>query len=199
MAGVVNFVLNKNFNGFKANIQASETLQGLNPNQNLEADWGTDVLGGRGHVILAATAAFKPQPVPVADLGWYKHDQGPAYWVANPAFTATNGQTVYIKASNVGNAQATQGGLITASPAVAATGTPANALRGIQFVGSDAIPTAVNFGNLTSGALSNGGSLGYLDGEDAEENISVPTNRFTGFAYGSYKITDTILASLQLN
>ena len=59
---------------------------------------------------------------------------------------------------------ATTGGIITSSPAVTAANSPsgvataANALRGIEFVGAG-IPQLVNFGNVTLGALSNGGSL----------------------------------------
>jgi outer membrane cobalamin receptor len=197
VAGVVNFVLNKNFTGFKANIQAGETVGGLDPSQTVEADWGADILGGRGHVILAGTWSQSPEPVPLADLRWFQKRQGAAYWVANPAFTPGNGQTNFIEAQNVGLAEGTVGGLIVASPK--GTGAAANALRGIQFLGSDASPKAVNFGNLTAGALSNGGSLGYQDGEDNLENLGPPSTRYIGFAFGRYKLTDTIQASLQLN
>ena len=197
VAGVVNFVLNKNFNGFKAKVQVGETVGGLDPNENIEVDWGNDIFGGRGHLILAGTWSQSPQPVPLADLRWYQKRQGAAYWVANPAYVAGNGQTNFIEAQNVGLAEATVGGLIVASPK--GTGAAANALRGIQFLGSAAAPTQVNFGNITAGATSNGGSLGYQDGEDNLENLGPPTTRYTAFAFGRYKITDTIQASLQLN
>ncbi|HVV70497.1 MAG TPA: TonB-dependent receptor, partial [Verrucomicrobiae bacterium] len=178
-------------------VQVGATVGGLNPNQAVEADWGADIFGGRGHLILAGTWSQAPQPVPLADLRWYQKRQGAAYWVANPAYAPGNGQTNFIEATNVGLASATVGGLIVASPK--GTNAPANALRGIQFVGSGAAPTPVNFGNITAGALSNGGSLGYQDGEDNLENLAPPTTRYTAFAFVRYKLTDTIQASLQLN
>jgi iron complex outermembrane receptor protein len=200
VAGVVNFVLNKNFDGFKASVEGSDTYNASYGTVKAQAAWGGDILGGRGHIVLAADVSMSPQVVDETHENWYKS----AYYVSNPAFVAGNGQPALIIANDVGLANATQGGIITASPLTAAnaaagtTGAAANALRGIEFVGAG-IPQLVNFGNVTLGSISNGGSLTELDGEQQFTIIGIPQNRYTFFGFGRYKITDTIQASLQLN
>jgi iron complex outermembrane recepter protein len=194
VAGVVNFVLNKNFDGLKANLQFGDTSGGLAPSYSGQVDWGGDIDGGRGHVIFAASANVSPNPVPLVDENWYRG----AYLVSNPTYAAGNGQSQFIVANNVGLAAATEGGLIISSPAVAGTNTPANALRGIQFTGQGVAQT-VNFGNVTLGALSNGGSLTDRDTESGFQLVGIPSYIYTAFAYGRYKLTSTIQASMQLN
>ena len=115
--------------------------------------------------------------------------------VNNPAYAPGNGQPQFVHADNVGLSQATQGGLITASPANA-SGANANALRGIQFVGPSGTPAPFNFGNI-SGVYSNGGSAEGSEGD--VDHLAIPFRAFTFFGYGSYKLTNSISASLELN
>ena len=192
VAGVVNFVLNKNFTGFKASVEASDTYNNNYRGIKGQAAWGDDILGGRGHLVLAGDVAIHPDVVTQTTENWYRN----SYVVSNPAFAAGNGQPQLIVANDVGIAEATVGGLIVSSPAAA--GAPVNALRGIEFVGAG-IPQLVNFGNITLGVLSNGGSLTTADGEQPWTIIAQPNTQYTFFAFGRYKITDTIQASLQLN
>jgi outer membrane receptor protein involved in Fe transport len=195
VAGVVNFVLNKNYTGFKGSIQGSDTSGGLYREAYAQGAYGTDIFGGRGHFEFAATADIRPDFVLLQSENWYRG----AYLVANPAYAAGNGQPIQIVANNVGLANATPGGLITASAAgTGANAAAANALRGIQFTGNGQ-PQVVNFGNITAGTLSNGGSLGEKDTEAPWQTIATPGNTYTMFAYGRYKLTDSIQASLQLN
>ena len=200
VAGVVNFVLNKNYDGLKGDVEVGDTYDNKYRTYKIDTTWGGDIAGGRGHIVLAANYAGNPDLVTEDSKNWYKD----SYWVSNPAFAAGNGQPQLIIANNVGLATATQGGLITSSPAVTAANSPtgvataANALRGIEFVGSG-IPQLVNFGNLTLNSVSNGGSLTHDDGENNWTPIGISFNRYTAFAFGRYKITDTIQASLQLN
>jgi iron complex outermembrane recepter protein len=200
VAGVVNFVLNKNFDGFKANFQAGDAYNGINRSISGQVAWGGDVFGGRGHFIVAASANISPDATPVINENWFRG----IYWVSNPTYAAGNGQPQLIVANDVGLAVATAGGLITSSPAVTAANSPsgqavaANALRGIQFVGAG-IPQLVNFGNVTLGSLSNGGSLTPRDSDTILEMAALPSRSYNFFAFARYKLTDTIQASLQLN
>ena len=106
--------------------------------------------------------------------------------------------------TSFGLASGNTGGIIQTSAAVTAANSPtgaavaANVLRGIEFVGAG-IPQLVNFGNVTLGALSNGGSLTSADGAAPYQVIGGNSNLYTFFGYGRYKLTDTIQASLQLN
>jgi outer membrane receptor protein involved in Fe transport len=195
VAGVVNFILNKNFTGWKSSVEASDTYNGLNRSMSINSAWGDDVFGGRGHIILAGNVNMRPDTTLMVNEQWFKG----AYWVSNPAYNATTNASVpqLIVANDVGQAGGNQGGIIISSPAGSA-GAAANALRGIEFVGAG-IPQLVNFGNVTLGALSNGGSLTGADSEMPFQTISGANNTYTFFGYGRYKITDTIQASVQLN
>ncbi|HVZ27754.1 MAG TPA: TonB-dependent receptor plug domain-containing protein, partial [Rhizomicrobium sp.] len=192
VAGVVNFVLNKNFDGFKASIQAGSAYNGLNRNISAQAVWGGDLFDGRGHFALAASMNMSPDATPVINENWFRG----IYWVSNPAYTAGSSLPQLIIANDVGLAVATAGGIITASPK--GTAAAANALRGIEFV-NNGIPQIVNFGNVTLGALSNGGSLTPRDSDTIYELAALPSRSYNFFAFARYKITDTVQASLQLN
>ncbi|HKQ45464.1 MAG TPA: TonB-dependent receptor [Rhizomicrobium sp.] len=205
VAGVVNFVIDKNFVGFKGKIQGGETTSGLVRSISADAVWGSNFFGDRGHLELAASFNKRPDTVLLIEQKWYRG----TFLVANPgvtAATATNATPQFVLADHVGLANSTMGGLITSS--TAGTGTvgvggvtalaPANALRGIRFVENGRVEQ-VNFGNITAGVLSNGGSLTDRDSEAPWQTIGGPNTTYTLFAHGSYKLTDTIKASVQLN
>ena len=184
-------ILNSSFTGLAANIEGGNTWQDDHRSYKAELSYGVDFDGERGHLIGSASYANSPDALFVSQRSWYDNTK----LVNNPTFVSGNGQPQYIHADNVGLSQATQGGLITASPANA-QGLNANALRGIQFVGPSGTPASFNFGNI-SGAYSNGG-----DGEGSEgdlDHLTIPIRTFTFFGYGSYKLADNLSASLELN
>jgi prepilin-type processing-associated H-X9-DG protein len=59
VAGVVNFVLDKNFTGIKGVAQAGIAERGDNAHHRLGAAGGFDFAGGRGHILLSAEYASK--------------------------------------------------------------------------------------------------------------------------------------------
>ncbi|HWC63176.1 MAG TPA: TonB-dependent receptor plug domain-containing protein, partial [Rhizomicrobium sp.] len=198
VAGVVNFVLNKNFTGWKTTIEGGDTYNNLSRHLNLQSAWGGDLFGGRGHLVLAGSMLMRPDTALMIQEKWYRG----AYWVSNPAYTPGSSLPQLIIANDVGLAGGNTGGIIQTSAAGVAgpgvTPAPANALRGIEFVGAG-IPQRVDFGNLTLGVLSNGGSLTDRDGMAPWQTISGPNNTYTFFGYGRYKLTDSIQASLMVN
>jgi iron complex outermembrane recepter protein len=195
VAGVVNFIIDKNFVGLKGSLQGGETTSGLVRSFSAQTVWGENFWGGRGHLEIAANYNVRPDTALLVDQDWYRG----AYFVANPAYVAPGSPTQpqFVVANHVGLASATMGGLIVSSP-VGTLGAPANALRGIQFVGAGQVQQ-VNFGNITGGSLSNGGSLTDRDSEAPWQTLGNPNTTYTLFAHGSYKLTDTIKASMQLN
>jgi iron complex outermembrane receptor protein len=64
VAGVVNFVLDKNFNGFKYNINAGISKYSDAASEQIGVAWGTDLFGGRGHYEMAARV-FNQDMVPI--------------------------------------------------------------------------------------------------------------------------------------
>ena len=202
VAGVINLILNKNFTGFKANAEFSDNGSDTYRSTKLEASWGGDVLGGRGHLIFSGAMEYSPDWDYDYQNGWYDKTQ----IVNNPAYNATTNPNVpqQIHASNIGQSTATLGGLIVSSPAVSAANSPthvaipANVLRGIDFVGPNAQATQINIGNVV-GPAAWGGDLGFYDSQTPIDAIALPHREFTAYAYGAYKLSDTIRASVQLN
>ena len=73
-------------------------------------------------------------------------------------------------------------------------------MRGIQFTGPNAVPTPFNFGTLpiTNGNCYNCTGNNFSD--TAQYGLtSVPYHNTTLFGYASYKVSDTMKASVQLN
>ncbi len=233
VAGVVNFVIDKDFVGLKGNIQGSDTTNGEVRSLSAQAFWGQNFFGDRGHIEFAASYNKRPDTALLIEQKWYRG----SYLVSNPAFTAataSNTNPQFVIANNVGLANSTMGGLVTSSPAptdfvngitagsaktntaaqnqasnlaylqslgfagVGSTLASANALRGIRFVGNGQVQQ-VDFGNVTAGALSNGGSLTDRDSEAPWQTLANPNKTYTLFLHGSYQLTDTIKASLQMN
>jgi iron complex outermembrane receptor protein len=205
VAGVVNFVIDKNYTGFKGSLQGGETTSGLVRSVSAQAVWGSYFFGDRGHFEVAGSYNKRPDTALLVEQKWYRG----TYLVSNPNFTAataSNSNPQFVLADHVGLQNSTQGGLIVSSPAgtgtVGANGitalAPANALRGIRFVDGGQVQQ-VNFGNLTGSSLSNGGSLTDRDGEAPWQTLGNPNTTYTLFAHGWYDITDTIKASLQMN
>lgn len=204
VAGVVNFIIEKNFKGFKGNVQAGTTTNSLVRQFSANAMWGADFDGGRGSIEIAGSYNYRPDTALLIEQKWYRG----TYLVANPGITAANASAAspqYVLADNVGLINTIPGGIIVSSPAGTVAGqpnadlrAPANALRYIRFTG-EGKAELVNPGNVTNGVLSNGGSINEYDSYAPLQTIGYPTTTYTLFAYGKYELTDTVRASVQLN
>jgi outer membrane receptor protein involved in Fe transport len=210
VAGVVNFVIDKNFVGVKGQLQGSSTTSGLYRSISGNGVWGTNFDGDRGHVEIAGSFNIRPDTVTLMEQKWYRG----TYLVQNPGVSGANASAsspIFVLADHVGLANSTQGGIIQNNPAGVIGGVAVpntlNSLRGIRF-GRNGTVQQVNFGNLTNCTnlattptctLSNGGSLTDRDSEAPWQTLSGPGSTYSLFAHGRYKITSDIQASLQLN
>src|SRR6185503_2607273 len=205
VAGVVNFIIDKNFVGFKGRLQGGATTDSMVRSFSAQAMWGQNFAADKGHIEIAAEYNNRPDTALLIEQKWYRG----TYLVSNPNFTAataSNSNPQFILADHVGLANSTIGGLVVSSPA--GTGTvgvngvtalaPANAFRGIRFVQGGQVQQ-VNFGNVTSGTLSNGGSLTDRDSEAPWQTLGNPNKTYSLFLHSSYQLTDTIKASVQMN
>ena len=183
VAGVVNIIINKSFEGLAAHAEVSTNDDETRQQAKAEISYGTDLFGGRGHFIVSGAHLYSPDHVVPQETSWYNAQN----LVNNPAFTATNGQPRLIHAEQVGLSSMTQGGLITGGP-----------LRGIQFVGPSGTPAPFNFGNV-SGTLSNGGTFvnPVLNGQ--ANSLTTPMKSSTLFGYLGYDLTDDIRMGLEVN
>ncbi|MEO6024427.1 MAG: TonB-dependent receptor plug domain-containing protein, partial [Burkholderiales bacterium] len=116
VAGVVNFVIDKNFVGLKGSVQGGETTSGLVRSISAQAVWGDNFFGDRGHLEVAASYNKRPDTVLLIEQKWYRG----SYLVSNPNFTAataSNTNPQFVIADHVGLANSTQGGIVVNSPA----------------------------------------------------------------------------------
>ncbi|MDE2411638.1 MAG: TonB-dependent receptor plug domain-containing protein, partial [Sphingomonadales bacterium] len=98
VAGVVNFVLDKDFTGIKANIQGGVAEQGDFRTFKAELSLGAKFADGRGHILVSGEFHDDGAGDLITTRDWYKR----AAVINNPAWTSTNGQPRRIVATNTG-------------------------------------------------------------------------------------------------
>ena len=181
VAGVVNLVLNKSFDGTRVSIEGGESYKWDHKTIRLQGAFGRGFNDDRGRVIAAVNYMNSPDAVFANQRKWNTYRN----LMLNPAYTATNSEPRLIHRDYTGVAQATNGGLITSGP-----------LANIQFLGPNATPDPFNRG-IVAGANTVGG-----DGEvfyPATNNLAVTYKTTNLFGYTHYDITDNLRASVQVN
>jgi outer membrane receptor protein involved in Fe transport len=170
VAGVVNFILDRDFEGVKGEAMYGISTESDMPEQKLALAAGKSFAGGRGHVLISGEYFNNQGLYDLLQRDVYQRSCLP---IINPA-----GPTGRTFACDVRNSNANFAGLISAGP-----------LRGTTFdQASNAIP--FNFGALTSNATQVGG-----DGPLQQFlPLAVPIERYSFFTRGSWELTDSISA-----
>jgi iron complex outermembrane receptor protein len=195
VAGVVNLILDKQFEGEKASLTLGDTTDVNQRKLALDGAWGTGFDGGRGHVVFSANYTNSPDGVFLGQADWWKG----ASLVQNPAYTIGGSQPLFIHADHVGSIQVTQGGLVSGNSAGGAgSGLVANSLVGLQFGPGGAV-SAFNPGTIYSSSCYNGCTNNERTGVQRFTPLAVPYHHGALFGYASYQLTPDITASLQLN
>ncbi|WP_327754060.1 TonB-dependent receptor [Sphingobium sp. SJ10-10] len=199
VAGVVNFILDKKFTGFKGLAQAGIDERGNNGNQRLGAAFGSDFAGGRGHVLLSAeysnSEGMLRQDRNFATQGYnfvgsVTTSCGPSANGQQRTCTAAPGTAAnpYTIASDIRISALAANGRIVGS---SVTGNP--------FVGrvinNDGSTRAFNLGTAV-------GTTGFQQGGDGykipnDTNAIAPLTNYNGFGRVSYELTDNITAFVQ--
>ena len=155
LAGVVNFILDKEFTGVKGSLQGGLTIYGDDPQATASLTAGFGFLGGRGHVLLSGSVAHTDGILHGGVRSWVTDN---AYDMINtPGYTTTNGKPYYTVAQHVGSGLYTPGGLIGNT-----------ALMGTDF-GPGSVPRNFNYGALTAGN-------GFMIGGDYKETYPALTD-----------------------
>jgi iron complex outermembrane receptor protein len=178
VAGVINVVLDNNFNGLKASIQAGGDTVGLG-SQEWKGDlaFGTQFAGGRGHLMAGIGYDEVSGVYPASKLR-----QGTAGVIPNPDFTATNGQPQALFVQNLLNNNASVGGLITLGP-----------LKGTNFGPGGSVGTFQygQYGLLaTSGSLMVGGDPTARQGQLNYSSAIAPLKRTNFYGRATYDVSD---------
>jgi iron complex outermembrane recepter protein len=179
VGGVVNFVLDTKFNGFKSEVQGGISNYGDVKNQKVSLTFGTDFAGGRGHVILSGFYSNVGSAKSVNSRPWYNANK----FVTNPAWAAGNGQPFFQILPSVGIASATDGGLITA----VAGGAPAS-LVGTDF-NADGSTSRFIFGTRLSTSLQQGGTFSDVAGRLP---LLAPVKQHQLYFRSSYDLSSSI-------
>ncbi len=194
LAGVVNFVLDKEFTGIKGSVDGGATTHGDGENYKASFTAGLPFADSRGHFLFSGEHAYEDGIV-----------HNPRQWadtaytlINNPSYTPANGQPQLMTVFNTGLSNATRGGLIVSCP-LAPGGATSTAcpLRGTQFL-AGGTPAPFNFGPIISGSVMSGGDW-QLSRIDTDPTLAVEVARNTAFTRASFDITGnaTVYGELQ--
>ncbi|HWM68316.1 MAG TPA: TonB-dependent receptor [Steroidobacteraceae bacterium] len=182
VAGVVNFILDKKFNGLKADVSGGMTDYSDDRTWDANFAYGTGFADDRGHFILAGEANHE-DGVPVNDRPW--NMQGWQY-MTNPAYGTGAGQSrsvperILVNQVSVDNAIA--GGIITNT-----------ALKGTAF-GVGGAPYQFTYGNLVRDPDMSGGDWrsATIRGTDLANGLTSRQETQNAFSRASFKLTDNV-------
>lgn len=182
VAGVVNFVLNKKFTGVKGELSGGLTNYGDDKNYKIDLSagfgFGPD---DRGHVLFSGEHLFNQGVPNSASRDWALTG---TLQVANPNYTAANGQPQQLIVPQSSLGTATAGGLIQSGP-----------LKGTAF-GAGGAPYKFSYGSIFSSPLMSGGDW---QSNDIHRYMSLDSNLQADnlFTRVGYDITDNINAFVQ--
>ena len=198
VAGVTNFILKKDFSGLKLSGDVGATDEGDGFNYSASMAAGVKFADGRGRLIVAGEIAHSDGIFEV-DRDW---NHTGFVRIQNPAWTANSTVPRYLLRTQVGAANSTPGGLITAS-----TGGTANRLCGIYF-GQGGSINQYQFGTLTFPSpacsavpqLTQGGDWRVND-SGRRIGLSPEEDRYGLFGRLSFEVSDgvTLFAEASYN
>lgn len=208
VAGVTNFILNKDFSGLKLSGDVGVTDEGDGFNYSASIAAGLKFADGRGRLIVAGEIAHSDGIFQV-DRDW---NHTGFVRIQNPAWTANSTVPRYLLRTQVGAANSTPGGLITGSMIPnPAGGTPANVassrLCGTYFGGGGSI-NQYQYGALTFPSPACSSTPSLTQGGDWQVNdsgrrigLSPEEDRYGLFGRLSFEVSDgvTLFAEASYN
>ena len=176
LAGVVNFVLDREFTGLKGEVSGGITTYGDDENMKVTLTGGIPFADGRGHVLVngevSHIAGLRSAPRAWAEQGWQT--------MSNPNYTPTNGEPNLLVLPMVAQTQQTRGGIITAGP-----------LEGTAF-GPGGKPYPFAYGPVRFDPWMQGGEWRANDVADETYSLDNQESRQTAFFRLSYEMTENI-------
>ena len=189
VAGVVNFILNKNLDGLRVSAQQGISQQGDYSESNIGLAYGSSFAGGRGHLVASIE---------------YNNNRGIGDCYERPSFcpleqllsnspAGTDGLPANLRVGPNSLGNQAIGGLINV---------PTGPLHGITF-NRDGTPRPFQYGRIFG---TNPSPLLMLGGEGSDAQgfvvgilLSPPVERRTSYLRAEYDVTDSITASVDLS
>ena len=185
VAGVVNFVLDRKFTGFKAELSGGSTTYGDGKNWKVALARGVPFADGRGHLLLSGEAVDDDGIVNGnGSRAWARTARN--YYV-NPNYDGANGQPEFLLGEDVFLSQATHGGIITSGP-----------LRGTAF-GAGGVPYQFTYGaGVPRDNFMSGGDYRSTLTDDAY-SLAPSQKRQNIFMRAAYDVSDNLNAFVQVS
>ena len=188
VAGVVNFILNTRFTGFKVDAGTGRSSFGDGASDKLSMTWGAPFDGDRVHVV-ASFNWLHSQAAEGANRPWANQH---CSVINTPGVTTatespTNPLTQF--ACNVTEPYASPGGAITTGPLTSPT-------QGISF-GPGGVPQPFIYGSERTSNFQVGG-IGDPTYNEEPVNLIAPLDTKTGFGHIEYDVSDNVEAWAQL-
>ncbi len=190
IGGVVNFVTDKRFVGFKANLEGGQSTYKDDRNVTTQAAWGGKFMDGRLHVV--ASGEFgKEGGVPAADFGesgangrnWYN---SPAFLV-RPLGQTGDGKPQYTYVQHAQQYQYSKYGLITNGPLQGTAFGDGGAPYKFQY-GSNGVPTGTGQVTGCVNPFCVGGDLSGIVG--AGTSLAMELQRKVGYTRVGFDLSD---------
>ena len=203
LAGVVNIILKKNFEGFQAEVQGGESRYSDDKETRYAFLAGRRVLDGKGNIEVAVDYDRNSGVPDVYHRPWgklgYQVAANPCSVLATPAQLisnacpgrVSNGLAQTLVLPDVRYANLAPGGIITTT-----------ILRGTQF-GAGGVPMPFQFGNYAlagntvNGAMQGGDPSVYQDNINKGPTIENYVHRFSTYARASYDLTPSTTAHVE--
>jgi outer membrane receptor protein involved in Fe transport len=178
LTGVINYILDKNFNGVKGEASGGVTTYGDDRSWKLELTAGTPFANDRGHFEISGEAESN-DGVQTPNRPWILPGWGV---INNPSYSATCGCPQNIVTTQVSLAYAGYGGVIDSGP-----------LKGTAF-GPGGVPYPLVYGSLLAPPLMSGGSWqSTMVNTRTTGQILDPVQSFqNAFARASYDVADNV-------
>ncbi|MEO6376680.1 MAG: TonB-dependent receptor [Caulobacteraceae bacterium] len=191
MAGVINLILKKNFQGLQLEGQVGQSQRGDNRSGRIAVLAGTAFAGGKGHITVSADYDRELGVRDISNRDWGRNAYGRvdnACPLAAPVSancpTGGNGQPPLLILPDAQFSTLTPGGLINSGP-----------LKGIAFGPGGALY------NFAYGQYANAGGTSYMSGGGQPgvnfplaQQIIPPYRRANLYTRGSYELTPSITA-----
>jgi iron complex outermembrane receptor protein len=184
VGGVVNFILDKEFTGFKGEASYGENDMGFVPSKKVSATGGLEFAGGKGHFLLSGEFS-NVKGIHGYEPPW---NQKGFFRVQNPAYNATtnSGVPFYLIQKGIGAGQVTPGGLVINSTTTA--GATSTILKNTYF-GQNASINTLSPGVVT-GQWMIGGETGVtMRNYEGTSSLAAGEVRESGYTRTSYSIT----------
>jgi outer membrane receptor protein involved in Fe transport len=175
VAGVVNLIFKKNFEGLQGEIQGGGSTHGDSHELKGSLAAGASFAAGRGHVLLGLEGERNMGVRHQYDRAWGARDWG---LVANPAYAPGNGQYAQLVTPNTRLAIASEGGLILSGP-----------LAGQQFLPGGGL-APFHFGAWDGQSLTMQGGDGVNWGRYAA--LQLPLKRASVFGRASFDVSSSL-------